>query len=480
MMIDSNIHSTPINASCIPTTVASPNGFNNLNIQQHQFPEGEEVLLWSLFHNKQVDIIIAECAPDTFFNPFRKSVYIEICKYFENLSNGEIHFTTIKKIMEKLDADSQKQSYLTSLYNLNPDDTLKIEYVIPEVQDKMVRRKLITTLTNKLDEAQNIDLNVNKTITEIEDKLSDITIGGKEAVQVIMKEEIPSLRCKGLTERYYSKGVYTQWENFDAIFDEGFEPGKLSVIAGRTGMGKSYWKTNLIINMCNKGIGVMSVCPEQGLQSEHDRIDSIMTSIPLKTIKQLRKLEITDPKINMLKKNSEYIAKNWNYSCVPNRSLSVNGIRTAIKKMKRKGIPLDIVFIDLFDTLSDVNVAKDKANIIGIKLALLNKIGEEEKVHMCVLVQIGRASESLKDKRPRKDHLKGSGNYEEAADNIFLLYREGYYNHDLNDNILEVEIAKQRNGSKGNVTFQFLVVDPQTFGVLPMGIKAFATEESQQ
>ena len=42
--------------------------------------------------------------------------------------------------------------------------------------------------------------------------------------------------------------------------------------------------------------------------------------------------------------------------------------------------------------------------------------------------------------------LKEAGAYEEIADLILLLYREGYYDKEVADNTLDVIIGKQRQG----------------------------------
>lgn len=240
-------------------------------------------------------------------------------------------------------------------------------------------------------------------------------------------------------------------------------------------MGKSFYKTNLIESMCLQGIGVMNVCPEQGFDSEQDRLDAIMTNIHLNAIVKLREWPIDSPNFAMLKAASEKMSK-WQYTNVPNRRLSVSQIRTAIRKTRAKGYRVDIVFIDLFDRLDDVNVAKDRAGTISVKLGEIERIAEEEKVHMCLLVQMNRSTESKKNKRPTMSELRDCGNFEQDADLVQLLYREGYYDDTIDDNMLEVKIEKQRDGIAG-IWFQFMILDKQTLKIIPIGEKEKISDE---
>ena len=73
--------------------------------------------------------------------------------------------------------------------------------------------------------------------------------------------------------------------------------------------------------------------------------------------------------------------------------------------------------------------------------------GKVEKIHVCTVVQLNRNVEDRPDKHPRASDLKQTGGLEEDTDNIFLLYRDGYYNRDSpNPNVTEVIIPKNRNG----------------------------------
>jgi replicative DNA helicase len=73
-----------------------------------------------------------------------------------------------------------------------------------------------------------------------------------------------------------------------------------------------------------------------------------------------------------------------------------------------------------------------------------------------VLSQINRAVEHRANKRPTLADLSGSGGLESASDVALLLYRDDYYDKGSPEpNVLEVNVAKQRNGPTGVVKLVF-------------------------
>ena len=98
----------------------------------------------------------------------------------------------------------------------------------------------------------------------------------------------------------------------------------------------------------------------------------------------------------------------------------------------------------------------------------LKALARELKVPVIALSQLSRNVEYRQDKRPMLSDLRESGALEQDADIVMLLYRDSFYKskaaeeenkklepEDLKSQILELNIAKHRNGPTRTIEFSF-------------------------
>jgi replicative DNA helicase len=450
----------------------------SIDLTAFSAPNLEEAIISYLLQNKSVDTITSDCDKEFFFNSFYKNVYLFCYDYVVGMGRGAVDFPAILDMVRQAGKDNPDNlAYLNKLRALDLGQFPLLDYCIKQLKEFYRRRKFILITNKYLEDAQKPDLSIDKVMADTEEELLDIERGDGNRLELLTGMQIVDRRKKGLLKRMASRMIYSGWSNLDVRLTYGFAPSKVSLIAGRTSMGKSLFKTNLINNMCQNQVGVLNVCPEQGFDSEHDRIDAVLTSIPVRDMAKISKWGEEDlTKWQMLKSASTTIA-GWDYSCVPSRNITVAGVQSAIRRFRRIGKKIDIVFIDLFDRLTDVNVAKDRTGNFTVKLSQIARIAQEEDVHMCLLVQINRGTEGRKDHRPTLGDLRDCGNFEQDSDLVLLLYREGYYDLAVEDNILEVNIAKQRDGI-GGVTPQFMIIDKNTLQIVPAGDRLIPKKEN--
>lgn len=99
---------------------------------------------------------------------------------------------------------------------------------------------------------------------------------------------------------------------------------------------------------------------------------------------------------------------------------------------------------------NDKSGTKDFRIRVGDTSRMLKEMAGEFNCPVLALSQLSRSPESRTDKRPNMSDLSESGNIEQDADVIMMLYRDEYYNKDTTEvGIAELITTKWRDGEPG-------------------------------
>lgn len=138
-------------------------------------------------------------------------------------------------------------------------------------------------------------------------------------------------------------------------------------------------------------------------------------------------------------------------------SITVQEIRSTLRKNKRKYPDQPhVCFIDYLTLIKGSN-RQNRTEEVGEIARELKRIALDLQMPIVCLAQLSRGVEQRQNKQPMMSDLRDSGEIEQHADTIMFLYRDDYYNSETEKkNIVEVNIAKQRNGPVGMVELLFL------------------------
>lgn len=139
--------------------------------------------------------------------------------------------------------------------------------------------------------------------------------------------------------------------------------------------------------------------------------------------------------------------------------MTINDIWAKARKMKREFEGKDMmIIIDYLQLIVGNPVHRGNRQAeIGEISRMLKQMARELDIAVIALSQLSRGVEQRQEKRPMMSDIRESGQIEQDADVIAFLYRDDYYDKETeNKNIIEIIIAKQRNGPVGTVSLAFV------------------------
>lgn len=233
----------------------------------------------------------------------------------------------------------------------------------------------------------------------------------------------------------------------------GMQPSDLILIAARPSMGKTAFELNLADYMAfRKNYTVALFSLEMSKEQLVNRLFSQEAGVDAQ---KLRTGQLDDRDWERLIAGASVIGRS-KLIIDDTPGISISELRSKCRKYKLEH-NLDIIMIDYLQLMTGSGHTESRQLEIAEISRSLKSLARELNVPVVALSQLSRQVEQRPDHRPMLSDLRDSGAIEQDADVVMFLYRDDYYNHDSEKKgILEVIIAKQRNGPIGTVELAWL------------------------
>jgi replicative DNA helicase len=309
----------------------------------------------------------------------------------------------------------------------------------------------------KLREAKKIQ---SKEITSLEDlsntmhELSKLELTNTEK-DYDHKESLVELYNKIINQQKGLSGIDTGFKDYNAILD-GFQGSDLIISAARPSVGKTAKALNhAIAHGLNGGI-VPIFSLEMPKDQLNKRLISSLGKIDLHKMKNPNQFFDSDDWERFNKALG--VLSNMNLHIFDKSGQTVSFIRSKVLQLKRQypDVPM-LIIIDYLQLIRSDRRMENKNVEVGEITRSLKELARDTNSPVYLLSQLSRGVEQRQSKRPMMSDIRDSGNIEQDADVIEFLYRDDYYDKETeNKNIIEIIIAKQRNGSVGTVELAFI------------------------
>ncbi len=246
-----------------------------------------------------------------------------------------------------------------------------------------------------------------------------------------MLDRINSLRSGAIE----STAVPTGIQELDRVTSGGFQRGQLWLMAGRPGMGKTVAMTSLS-RYAAREAGVLVFQLEVTRDQQWARYLADLAYVshrPLTFGQIMRGRDLDDEDVWRLQDAHKRLQRlHLTVECEPSISVPqiVFSVKAEKKRLERLGQRLGVVFIDY---LKFIKVSEryrgNRVLEIGEISGALKQLAKAEDICVVLLAQLNRGVEAQgrEDKRPTVADLRDSGELEQDADVVLLLYRDAFY-----------------------------------------------------
>ncbi|ARK21742.1 replicative DNA helicase [Sporosarcina sp. P26b] len=417
--------------------------------------EAEQSVLGAIFLEPQALITASEILlPEDFYRIAHKKIFETMLVL--NDRGQPVDLVTIAeelKVKNELE-DVGGISYITELANAVPT-AANIVYYANIVEEKALLRRLIRVATDIVEDGYTREDEVEALLGEAEKKMMEVSnrknAGDFRHIKDVLVETYDNIELLH-TRKGDVTGIPTGFRDLDKI-TAGFQRNDLIIVAARPSVGKTAFALNVAQNVATKtdeNVAIFSL--EMGAEQLVMRMLCAEGNIDAQVLRT-GNLEADDWRKLTMAMGS---LSNAGIFIDDSPGIRINEIRSKCRRLQQEH-GLGMIMIDYLQLIMGSGRGSDNRQQEVSEISRsLKALARELKIPVIALSQLSRGVEQRQDKRPMMSDLRESGSIEQDADIVSFLYREDYYDKETEmQNMIEIIIAKQRNGPTGTVTLAF-------------------------
>lgn len=365
-------------------------------------------------------------------------------------------FLQDKGLLEKVGGLKVIIDLITQVPNL-----IYLKEYIRLIKDKFIRRSLIKLGYEAINSGHVTSIPLEILLNNFEDKLFNLTTEIKSQ-KVFSSAELLSELFLELKEKSLNpsiSGVASGFYDLDS-FTQGFQKSDLIIIAGRPSVGKTALSLNIALNIIKESnLPVLFFSLEMSKEQIMYRLLAMESDISQIRLRSGRLSKRDWFKLNEMIK----IVSKLPFLVDDTSDLSIENIKSRLKTVIFEQNKIGLIIIDYLQLMQiSKSRTENRAQELSKITRSLKIIAREFNIPIIALSQLSRSIETRMDKKPILSDLRESGSIEQDADLVLMLYKNLDYNLNLaksftnqNSQLIELIIAKHRNGPVGTIRLDF-------------------------
>jgi len=350
---------------------------------------------------------------------------------------------------EKLLEEVGGVTYLTTLSNAVPT-AANVEHYARIVKDKSVLRSMIQVSTEVARRAYDESDEVDVLLDQAEQMMFSITQRRNLRSYASMKDVLIET-YEHIEHLHMNKGgvvgVPSGLNDLDEL-TSGFQKSEFIVLAARPSQGKS----TLLLNMAAHA-------------AIQHRIPTAIFSLEMSRVQMAQRMLCAEARVNSHRLRTGYLGDDdWpKLSTALGRlseapvwiddtpNISIMELRAHARRMKAEN-DIGLVIVDYLQLMHMKGHAENRQQEIATISRSLKALARELECPIVVASQLNRSVEQRQDRRPQLSDLRESGAIEQDADVVMFIH----VNPENEENVVDLILAKQRNGPTGKIQLAFL------------------------
>ncbi|MCL6441971.1 MAG: replicative DNA helicase [Alicyclobacillus sp.] len=422
-----------------------------------QHLEAEQAVLGAMLISPEA---VAEAAewlePEDFYRSAHQVIFAAMRDLYENGQPVDVVTTTAAlQAMENGLERAGGIEYLANLAAAMPT-ALHIEHYANIVREKALLRRIIAVATEIANDGYQADRTAAEVLSDAERKILELS-QHRKLRDFTHIADVLETTFERIEQLYGSEGKLTGLSTGYTELDRmtsGLQKSDLIILAARPSVGKTAFALNVAQNVAiREGQPVAIFSLEMSKEQLVQRMLCAEGYIDGHKLRNGALDEEDWPKLSLaittLSNSPIYIDDT--------PGITVAEMRSKLRRLKSQ-TGLGFVVIDYLQLIHGRRTpGENRQQEISEISRMLKQLARELEVPVVALAQLSRSVEQRQDKRPMLSDIRESGSIEQDADIVAFLYRDDYYDPESDrKNIVEVLIAKQRNGPVGKVELVFL------------------------
>jgi replicative DNA helicase len=411
-------------------------------IPPHDLDAEAALLGCVMLDDKQLEVSpVADIAETDFYKDAHRSIWLAIKRLFEAGNPPDLVM-----VQSVLSESGQLENVGGMSYLVALSDTAATAAYAPHyakvILEKSKLRQIIALSGEAMRMAYNQEQDVSDILAGFESRLTQFAAGKRE---------------RGVTDFYLEAeavidglvGAPTGFTDLDKFTGGMTKPG-LNILAGRPSMGKSALARHIVRNYQKNGKKVFWASYDQG-GGEILLMEACAKARV--SINKIRRGEATDYEKNFVRSCLAQVREEYrDLVQLVDLPAPLERVISMCRAAVRGGA--ELVVVDYLQ-LVDAPGGNDQERTSRVSKAF-KTLANECVIPVLGLAQLSRAVEARPDKRPLLSDLRESGQLEQDANQVWMMYRDDYYDqHSAHKGKVEVIVRKHKTGPVGTVELFF-------------------------